>query len=258
MIELTLIGIGTGNPDHLSLQAAAEIAAADLILIPLKGAGKEDLAGLRRMICDAHAGPQTRIVEFDLPRRDATDPDYKQGVTRWHDAIAESWQAQIHAHLPQLAGRVALLVWGDPSLYDSSLRIAERLRACIDLCVSVVPGITAVQALTAAHAIAVNDIGQPFTVTTGRQLREQGWPPGVDTVVVMLDGDCAFQHLPPDGLHIWWGAYLGMPQQCILQGPLATWRTRIPEARAAARAEHGWIMDVYLLRRQNPACVRVE
>lgn len=111
MIELTLIGIGTGNPDHLSMQAAAEIAAADLILIPLK-AQQEDLAGLRRAICDRHAGPQTQIVEFDLPRRDADNPDYKQGVTLWHDAIAESWQDQIRAHLPGLAGRVALLVWG--------------------------------------------------------------------------------------------------------------------------------------------------
>ena len=128
MITLTLIGIGTGNPDHLTLAAASEIAAADLILIPLKDAGKEDLAGLRRSICDRHAGPRTRIVEFPLPRRDSNDPDYLQAVERWHDAIAVAWQDQITAHLPDLSGRVALLVWGDPALYDSTLRIADRLR----------------------------------------------------------------------------------------------------------------------------------
>ena len=249
MIELTLIGIGTGNPDHLSLQAVAEIAAADLILIPLKGAGKEDLAGLRRAICDRHAGPQTRIIEFDLPRRDAGDPDYKHGVTRWHDAIAESWQQAIRTHLPDLSGRVALLVWGDPSLYDSTLRIAERVARRLPLNLRVIPGITAIQALCAAHAIPLNAVGAPVQITTGRQLRDHGWPAGADRIVVMLDGDCAFQGLDPKGVTIWWGAYLAMPEEMLFHGPLAATGPRIVKARAEARARHGWIMDIYLLER---------
>ena len=248
MIELTLIGIGTGSPDHLTLQALAEIAAADLILIPLKGADKDDLAGLRRAICDSHAGAQTRIVEFQLPRRDATDPDYKHGVTRWHDAIAESWQAAIRAHLPGLAGKVALLVWGDPSLYDSTLRIAGRLT--LPLTRRVIPGITAIQALCAAHAIPLNDVGAPVLITTGRQLRDHGWPAGVDRIVVMLDGECSFQHLDPQGLTIWWGAFLAMPEQLLRHGPLAETGPAIIATRAEARARHGWIMDIYLLERR--------
>ena len=84
-----------------------------------------------------------------------------------------------------------------------------------------IPGVTAIQALCAAHAIPLNEIGAPFLVTTGRQLREGGWPHGVETVVVMLDGGTAFQSLDPAGLHIWWGAYLGMPHQIIFSGPLA-------------------------------------
>jgi precorrin-6A synthase len=248
MIELTLIGIGTGSPDHLTLQALAEIAAADLILIPLKGADKDDLAGLRRAICDSHAGAQTRIVEFQLPRRDATDPDYKHGVTRWHDAIAESWQDAIRAHLPGLAGKVALLVWGDPSLYDSTLRIAERLT--LPLTRRVIPGITAIQALCAAHAIPLNDVGAPVLITTGRQLRDHGWPAGVDRIVVMLDGECSFQHLDPQGLTIWWGAFLAMPEQLLRHGPLAETGPAIIATRAEARARHGWIMDIYLLERR--------
>ena len=247
MIELTLIGIGTGNPDHLSLQAVAEIAAADLILIPLKGARKEDLAGLRRAICDRHAGPQTRIVEFDLPRRDADDPDYRHGVSRWHDAIAESWQAAIRAHLPQTSGKVALLVWGDPSLYDSTLRIAGRLT--LPLSRRVIPGITAIQALCAAHAIPLNAVGAPVQITTGRQLRDHGWPVGVDRIVVMLDGDCAFQGLAPKGVTIWWGAFLAMPEQILMHGPLASSGPEIIAARTDARARHGWITDIYLLER---------
>ena len=249
MIELTLIGIGTGNPDHLSLQAVAEIAAAELILIPLKGAEKEDLAGLRRSICLRHAGPATRIAEFALPTRDAADPDYRHGVKAWHDAIARQWAATIRAHLPGLAGKVALLVWGDPSLYDSTLRIAGRLEMA--LTIRVIPGITAIQALCAAHAIPLNAVGAPVQITTGRQLRDHGWPVGVDRIVVMLDGECSFQSLDPQGMTIWWGAYLAMPEQMLRHGPLATTGPAIIAARAEARARHGWIMDIYLLERAS-------
>lgn len=242
MFDLTLIGIGTGNPDHLTLQAIKAINAADLILIPRKGAGKADLAELRLAICrDVLTNPSTRIVEFDLPVRDETIADYKARVEDWHDRIAGVWQAAMGD-----AARVALLVWGDPSLYDSTLRIAARLAPDR---VQVVPGVTSIHALTAAHAIALNEIGAPFVVTTGRRLRDEGFPLGVDTAVVMLDGECSFQALDPAGLHIWWGGYVGMAEEVTLAGPLAEVGAQIVALRAAERARHGWIMDIYLLRR---------
>ena len=91
MIELLLIGIGTGNPDHLTLQAIKALNSADLILIPRKGETKADLAELRRAICtDVLTNPAVRLAEFDLPVRDAANPDYRAGVDDWHDAIADS------------------------------------------------------------------------------------------------------------------------------------------------------------------------
>src|SRR3712207_7026936 len=42
-------------------------------------------------------------------------------------------------------------------------------------------------ALAAAHRIPLNRVGRPFAVTTGRRLADEGPPPGVDDVVVMLD-----------------------------------------------------------------------
>ena len=64
-MKLTLIGIGTGNPDHLTLQAIRAINAQDLILIPHKGEGKADLADLRRAICDeVLTTTDTRIAEL--------------------------------------------------------------------------------------------------------------------------------------------------------------------------------------------------
>jgi precorrin-6A synthase len=117
--------------------------------------------------------------------------------------------------------------------------------------IEVVPGVTSIQALCAAHALPLNDIGEPFLVTTGRRLRQGGWPTGVDTVVVLLDGGMAFQSLDVRGLQIWWGAYLGMPEQIILSGPLAEVGAQIVELRLMARERHGWIMDSYILKRAN-------
>jgi len=250
MIELLLIGIGTGNPDHLTLQAIKALNGADLILIPRKGAAKADLAELRRTICaDVLTNPKVRIADFDLPVRDAANPDYRRGVDDWHDAIAGVWKDTILAEIGP-SGRVALLVWGDPSLYDSTLRIADRVATSLALALTVIPGITSLQALTAAHAIPINQIGAPFTVTTGRKLRDEGWPAGADTLAIMLDGDCSFRAIAPQGIHIWWGAYVGMAEQIILSGPLADITDQIVETRAQARAAHGWIMDIYILRRQ--------
>ncbi|WP_405402461.1 precorrin-6A synthase (deacetylating) [Paracoccus sp. Ld10] len=244
MIDLVLIGAGTGHPDHLTLQGVRALQQADLVVVPRKGTGKEDLAHLRLAMLNRHR-PGGAVANIDLPVRDADLP-YLDGVERWHDAIAHVWAQAVAAALPQ-GGTVAMLVWGDPSLYDSSLRIAARLnwRA------RVVPGITAIQALCAAHAIPLNALGSDVRITTGRRLRDAGFPPDADRVVVMLDGTCAFATLDPKGLQIWWGAYLGMPEQLIQAGPLPDTAPRITAARTAARATHGWIMDCYLLARDG-------
>ncbi len=95
MLTLSLIGIGCGDPGQLTLAAIRAINAADLILIPRKGAGKSDLAELRRAICaDVLTNGRTRIVEFDLPVRDASEADYRKGVDDWHDTIARSLVAR--------------------------------------------------------------------------------------------------------------------------------------------------------------------
>ena len=220
MLTISLIGIGCGDPEQLTLAAVRAINAADLD--PDSAQGRGEIRSRRTAARDLRAGADqcdtTRLVEFDLPARDADREDYRGGVDDWHDAVAAVWSREIGEHLGA-SGRVAFLIWGDPSLYDSSLRIARRLDPLPEI--EVIPGITAIQALCAAHAIPLNEIGAPFLVTTGRQLREGGWPHGVETVVVMLDGGTAFQSLDPVGLHIWWGAYLGMPHQIIFSGPLA-------------------------------------
>lgn len=244
MIALSLIGIGTGNPEHLTAQAARALNAADLILLPRKGDDKSDLADIRHQILSQVLTVAVAVAEYDVPGR-ADQADYLGAVNDWHDAIARIWADTIAVRLPQ-GGEVALMVWGDPSLYDSTLRIAARLP---DLKVRVIPGITSLQALTAAHAIPLNTLAAPVTITTGRQLRDHGWPEGAVTLAVMLDKGGAFTAIDPKDVTIWWGAYVGMPDEVLIHGLLAEVSEQILATRARLRAEHGWIMDIYLLRR---------
>ena len=242
MTELWLIGIGTGHPDHLTLEGRRALQEVTTVLLPRKGSGKEDLAHLRLNMLKS-AGSNATVIHFDMPVRDETLP-YASRVDAWHDEIATRWQAALNDAPP---GPAALLVWGDPGLYDSTLRIAARLKPAPQL--HVVPGITALQALTAAHAIPFNTVNGSVTVTTGRKLRDHDWPDGAETIAVMLDGECSFQRLDPTGLHIWWGAFLGMPEQVLDHGPLRDAAPRIKAVREAERQRHGWIMDTYLLRK---------
>jgi hypothetical protein len=108
------------------------------------------------------------------------------------------------------------------------------------------------QVLCSAHGIALNEIGEPFLITTGRQLRENGWPSGVNTLVVMLDGQRSYEQLKDTDVDIYWGAYLGMPQQLLMHGRLCDIAPDITSRRAQAREQNGWIMDIYLLRRVAP------
>lgn len=243
-MHLFLIGIGSGHLGHLTQEARDAIRDMDAFLVPHKGADKSDLADLRSALLQ-DLNPGAPIAFFDMPERDPSLP-YLDRVNAWHDEIAQRWHRAMAQH--EQAMRVALLVWGDPSLYDSTLRIAERLEPKPQ--VTVIPGLTSVQLLTAAHGIPLNGLGAPVVITTGRQLRDHGWPEAADRVVVMLDGNCAFQTLAPEGMHIWWGAFLGMPEQILEAGPMDEVGPKIIARRAAARAAHGWIMDTYLLERR--------
>ncbi|WP_162560880.1 precorrin-6A synthase (deacetylating) [Methylobacterium durans] len=247
MRRIRVIGIGTGNPEHLTLQAVAALKTVEAVFVLDKGTDKADLLRVRREICERFVPKPYRFVEAQDPERDRSPTDYAAAVDAWHAARAALYEAMIEREIGEGACG-AFLVWGDPSLYDSTLRILERVaaRGRLAFAYDVVPGITSVQALAAGHRIALNRIGGPVHITTGRALAG-GLAPQADSTVVMLDGDLHFDHLDPD-LTIYWGAYLGMPEEILLAGRLGEVGPEIRRVRAEARARHGWIMDTYLLR----------
>ncbi|MBP1859226.1 precorrin-6A synthase (deacetylating) [Rhizobium herbae] len=250
MKNVLIVGIGTGNPEHMTVQAINALNAANTLFIPTKGEAKAQLAGIRRDIVSRYVTrPDSRVVEFAIPVRQTADRSYHQSVDQWHAAIATAYERLLLEELGE--GQTgAFLVWGDPMLYDSTIRIIERVRALetVAFDYSVIPGITSIQALAASHRIPLNLVGKPVEITTGRRLSES-FPQRSETVVVMLDGEQAFMRIEDPDARIYWGAYLGTEQEIVISGRLAEVKEDILASRAEARARHGWIMDIYLLQK---------
>ena len=246
MRELFVIGIGAGDPDQVTVQAIKAMNKADVFFVIGKGDEKQDLVDLRTTILDEHVTGPYRVVDIVDPPRNRTPDDYEGVVDDWHERRAALFEEKFAAE----PGVGAILVWGDPSLYDSTLRIVERVlaRGNVSFDYSVIPGVTSVQSLAAGHRMVLNRIGEPIHITTGRRLAE-GLPEGVDNAVVMLDANTTFTHVPGEDVQIWWGAYLGTPDEVLISGRLRDVESEIQRVRAELRERKGWIMDTYLLRR---------
>jgi precorrin-6A synthase len=255
--EVLIIGVGAGDPEYITVQAIAALNRVDVFFIVDKGSAKDDLVQLRKEICERHiTGSEYRFVEVQDPPRDRTptnSADYTEAVQAWLERRASIFESMISEELGE-NGVGAFLVWGDPSLYDGTIRIVDQLieRDRVQFEYSVIPGVSSLHSLTARHRIPLNRIGEPIHITTGRRLAD-GMPAGLDNVVVMLDGECAFRNVQDDTVQIYWGAYLGTPDELLIAGPVTKVGAQIERVRAEARERKGWIMDTYLLRRTPPS-----
>ena len=248
MRRLLLIGIGAGDPDHVTVQAVRALNAFDVLFVVTKQ-GADELAVLRRRVVERHrtAGPHRSVELADPPRPWREAPDYEAAVARWRAQRAALWERAIRARLAD-GETGAFLAWGDPSLYESTLAVVAEIAGRVALEYQVIPGVSSVHALTARHRIPLNRVGRAVQITPARLLGG-GLPDGVDDVVVMLDAGTAFAAIPPAGIEIYWGAYLGTDDEILISGPLADVAGEIARAREAARARKGWVFDIYLLRR---------
>jgi precorrin-6A synthase len=247
---LRVIGIGAGDPEHITIQGIRALNETDVFFVIEKGA--QDLVALRREITARYVEPgrPRRIVEIPDPRRDRTAQAYTEAVEEWRARRADLWAAALMTELAE-GESGAFLVWGDPSLYDSTIAVVEDIvaRGGVELRYEVIPGISAIHALTARHRVPLNRVGGAVQITTGRRLAE-GFPAEADDVVVMLDAHCSFKRVVDEDLDIYWGAYLGTPDEILVSGPLREVAEEIELQRAEARKQKGWIMDTYLLRRR--------
>ncbi|MCH0565942.1 precorrin-6A synthase (deacetylating) [Streptomyces sp. MUM 2J] len=252
MRTIHVIGIGAGDPDQLTLQAVRALRSTDVFFVLDKGEVKSDLTQLRRDMLRTHCPDGGyRVIQARDPERDrgADGASYSPAVGDWRSARADIYARLITGELGE-DETGAFLVWGDPALYDSTIGILDevRERGEVAFVYDVVPGISSVSALVARHRTGLNRVARPVQITTGRRLAE-GFPEGVDDVVVMLDAHQAFRQYADQDIHIYWGAYVGTPDEILESGPIAEAAPRIERLRAEARERKGWIMDTYLLRR---------
>jgi precorrin-6A synthase len=278
-VRVLVVGIGSGDPGHLTGEAVAALNAVDVFLVADKRAATRDLVTLRAELCAAViTHDRYRFVEVPDPERgpdaDRDSGAYAAAVRDWHAERARRHADAVTREVGD-SGTVGMLVWGDPSLYDSTLRVVETMaellapdsRSASDgnpsggvggrppsgqakrLEVTVVPGISSVSLLAARHRVALNRVGRPVHITTGRRLVDE-YDEALGDVVVMLDGDLACGDLVdrhPD-LEIFWGAQLGLPDEALVRGRLVDVLPEIRSRRDAVRAARGWVMDTYLLR----------
>jgi len=251
---IRIIGIGMGNPGHLTREAIEALATVDVFLVADKGEAKADLVAARQAICDEFipASHEFRVVQVSDPQRgpdrERDSAAYGQGVRDWHEARVDAYATVLQSLAPH-EETVGFLVWGDPAFYDSTIRIVDALTDHFPATVDVIPGISAPQLLAARHRITLNRIGAPIHVTTGRRLVDE-YDPALGDVVVMLDGHLRCRELVdlyPDVI-LYWGAHLGTPDEVLVSGRLADVIDEASAARDRARAARGWVMDTYLLR----------
>lgn len=245
--RVRVVGIGMG-PAHLTREAEEVLRSADHVIAFRKGAD-DALLEVRALIC---AEFDLDLVEIEDPVRDRHDPaDYEGVVAQWHDVRA----AALARVLGERRGVAVILVWGDPSLYDSTLRLLERVdRDHLPgekLTWDVFPGIATPQLLAARHRIVLHPVGTPVHITTARRLRED-LAAGQRNLCVMLGSVPDLADLPRIAdWTIWWGANLGAPSEQLVHGLVGQVHHQLVAAKERARALDGWVMDAYLL--QAPA-----
>jgi precorrin-6A synthase len=250
MKRILIIGIGPGDPRQVTMQAIDALNRVDVFFVLEKGTARRDMVALRHEICRRYIKDHPyRIVEAPSPPRERTPADYLSCVDDLNREKQAAFGKMIAEELAegQCGG---ILAWGDPALYDSTIRNVAALAAAPahDLDYEVIPGISSIQILAARHRITLNRIGKSVQITTGRLLRE-GWPASADGVVVMLDGEETYDRFVGQEVEIFWGAYLGTPDEILIAGRLDEVAAEIGRRRRAARQAHGWIMDTYLMRR---------
>jgi len=230
------------GPQHVTPEVADALRSCDYVLAADKSTDAQDdgLLTARRAIAEAHG---VELVAVPDPERDRADPvDYPGAVRDWHEARVEAYEQVLR----ERGGNAAFVVWGDPSLYDSTVRVVERLADRLTIDFDVLPGISAPQLLAARHRVVLHPVGAPVHVTTARRL-EGDVADGQTNLVVMLTG--AALHLTGlEDWSIWWGANLGTDSEELVSGRVGDVLTDLDTARVRAKQAAGWMMDIYLLR----------
>ncbi len=129
MRTVSVVGIGTGHPEHITVQAIITLNAVDVVFIMDKGDATRELTGLRRAICERYiTGSSYRIVTTADPDRDRGADAYEPAVNDWRTRRAAIYERLIAGELGE-QDHGAFLAWGDPAIYDGTVHIMGEVLA---------------------------------------------------------------------------------------------------------------------------------
>lgn len=254
MKKIYLIGIGPGSPDYLTIQAINTMKKVDVFFFLEKEQrkGYEDFIKIRKKILERYLNSGTyRVVMAKIPKRKKGNNPYIEETNVWRRETASIIAGLIKNEMKD-GENGALLILGDPSLYDGHLEMLQHIlrEGIINFEYEVIPGITSVQVLTARHKIPLNRIGEPIVITTGRKLKECKVNKVINTVV-LLDSHSTFERFKDSDIDIYWAGYLGTEDEILVSGKLKEKISDIKKIRMESKNKKGWLMDTYILRRRE-------
>lgn len=156
-----IVGLGPGDPELVSVKAAAVLRQVGKIFIPVSWQGRDSYAyNIARTYIPADASIEELVFPMTADR-DQLDRAYGEGCRRIAEALCQGQD-------------VALLTIGDPSTYSSASHIARHIQKYApDACVEIIPGITSFAAAAARIGTAIAEGSEIFSVVSSYDSSER-------------------------------------------------------------------------------------
>lgn len=212
------VGVGPGDPEHLTLKALSELRAADAVFAPTLDAAEE--------------GRAEAIVRRAAPEVAVERLVFAVSAGRGAQSAAHAGAAAIVVDRLDAGGRVAFVTLGDPNIYSTFHHLAAAVVACRPGTeVRTVPGIMAFQDLAARSGTVVVDGNERLHLVSavdGADVVDRALDDPGAAIVVYKGG----RHLPEIADRLAdagrldaavWGELLGLPGERV--GALAERRS---------------------------------
>lgn len=153
------VGVGPGDPELLTLKAARTFAAADVILVPSTETSGSEAGRAEQIVLAAcpEVASNLKRIPFSMSQRSGV------GTKR-----RKAWETSAQAAEEAFAAGAVTVVFatiGDPSVYSTFSYLAAHVQQVVpDVAVSVIPGITAMQAIAAASRIPLVEGTESLTL----------------------------------------------------------------------------------------------